>query len=147
MPSHDSAPLQRFLGRAAALLILAALLTGFLVAAAMTGQLNADAHAMLASHLNAMLGAFWLLGIAWSLPMLKLAPATLARLAWLSVVANYGNWAVTAVKAFLKVAGVTATADPANNAIFGALTLLVVLPSLGAAGLWAYGFRTSDEPT
>lgn len=131
----------RLLGRSAAILIGLALLTGFVVAAAMTGKVDADPHAMLAAHLNALLGAFWMIGVAWSLPLMRLDAIWLRRLAWLTIAPNYANWGVTAVKALLKVSGVTATADARNNAIFGALTVLVVLPSLAGAGIWIWGFR------
>lgn len=135
----------RLLGRSAAMLIVIALLTGFLVAAAMTGKVDADVHAMLASHLNALLGAFWMLGVAWSLPLLRLDARGMTRLAWLTIVPNYANWLVTAVKAFLKVAGVEASADGRNNLVFGLLTALVVLPSLAGAVLWVWAFgRKAD---
>lgn len=130
----------RRLGRAAALLVMLALLTGLLVAAAMTGKLGADPHAMLASHLNGLLGAFWMLGVAWSLPLLSLDETGLRRLVTLTTLANYANWLVTAVKSFLRVAGLEANGHAANDAVFGLLTALVVLPSLAAAGLWLRGF-------
>lgn len=146
MVASASRPLARLLGRAAALLLVLGLFTGFLVAAAMTGNLDADPHAMLAAHLNALLGAFWMLGVAWSLPRLRLEAPTLPYLVWLTIVPNFGNWLITAVKAFIRVAGVAASNDPKNNAIFGALTVLVVLPSLAGASIWLWGFRGSDDP-
>jgi hydroxylaminobenzene mutase len=90
---HDAAtrPLARELGAAAAGLVLLGLATGFLVTGAMTGKLGADPHAMLASHLNALLGAFWMLGIAWSLPLLRLERGQLAWLIRLATLANYAN--------------------------------------------------------
>ena len=57
--------------RNAALLLLVGLLTGGYVSAAMTGKISADPHMALAAHLNCLLGAFWLLGMGWSLPMLR----------------------------------------------------------------------------
>ncbi|MBM4377093.1 MAG: hypothetical protein FJ095_18585 [Deltaproteobacteria bacterium] len=132
--------LARKLGAAAAGLVLLGLLTGFLVAGAMTGKLGAEPHAMLASHLNALLGAFWLLGIAWSLPLLRLEPKQLGWLARLATLANYANWLVTLLKSVLRVPGVEANGNAANDAVFVLLTVLVVLPSLGAAGLWLRGF-------
>ena len=61
------------------------------------------------------------------------------RLAWLVLISNFANWGVTCVKAWLRVSGVDFIGQPANDAIFVALTLSVVLPSL--AGAWVYGFR------
>jgi hydroxylaminobenzene mutase len=136
--------LARRLGAASAGLILLGLVTGFLVAGAMTGTLGADPHAMLASHLNALMGAFWMLGIAWSLPLLELSAGELTWLVRLAVVANYANWGVTAVKSFLRVAGLEANGHLANDAVFVLLTTLVVVPALGAAGLWLRGFTRAS---
>ncbi|WP_239470102.1 hypothetical protein [Archangium violaceum] len=134
-------PAARLMAHAAAWLILLGLLTGGYVAAAMTGKVPADPQAALASHLNALLGAFLLLGVAWTLPMLRYGPRGQHRLAWAFIVANFANWSVTAVKAWLRVAGVDAIGEPVNDAVFGVLTLFVVLPALGAAAAWVYGFR------
>lgn len=63
--------LSRWMARHAAILVLEGLLKGGLVSSAMTGQSSADLRAALASPLNALLGAFWVLGVRWSLPMLR----------------------------------------------------------------------------
>lgn len=131
----------RLLGGAAALLLFLGLLTGGYAAFAMTGQLPADPHAALAAHLNGLLGAFLLLGVAWSVPLLGYGDAGLRRLAWLFIVPSYANWLVTAVKAWLHVAGLGRTGEPANDAVFVVLNLTVVLPSLVAAAAWFEGFR------
>ncbi len=135
----------RLLARAAAWLVLLGLLTGLYVSAAMTGKVAADAHAALASHLNAILGAFLLLGVAVTLPLLRYGPTAQRRLAWAFIVANFANWAVTAVKSALHVSGVDWTGQPANDAIFVALTLGVVLPGLGGAAAWVYGLSGSPR--
>jgi (hydroxyamino)benzene mutase len=137
-------PAARLMAHAAAWLLLLGLLTGGYVAAAMTGKVPAEPHAALASHLNALMGTFLLLGVAWSLPMLRYGPRGQHRLAWAFIVANFANWGVTAVKAWLRVSGVDATGEPVNDAVFGVLTLSVVLPALGAAAAWVYGFRRSE---
>lgn len=131
----------RPLARNAAVLVLLSLLTGFYVAAAMTGKVPVDPHGAIASHLNAMLGAFWMFAVAWTLPWLSYGATGRARLALLVTVANYANWLVTAVKAWLKVSGVDFIGDVKNDTVFGLLTVLVVLPSLAAAGAWVWGFR------
>ena len=79
-----------------------------------------------------------MVAVAWSLPMTRLGPRGRARLAAAVTTANVANWMLTLGKAFLKVSGVDLIGEPANDAMFGALTLLVVLPSLGAAGVWAW---------
>lgn len=140
-PAPAAAQTVRFLGRSGAILILLSLLTGFFVAAAMTGKVPADPHAALASHLNAMLGGFWILGVAWSVPLLRFEARGLQRLAWAVVIANYANWIVTALKAVWRVSGVDFVGEARNDAIFGLLTFLVVVPSIAAAAVWVYAFK------
>lgn len=138
-------PVARFLGLAAAVLMLLGLLTGMLLSAAMTGKVSAEPHMVLASHLNAILGCFWMVSVAFTLPWLRYGPVGAQRLAWLVVLPNYANWAVTAFKAFWKVSGVDAIGEFKNDTIFGLLTVLVVLPSLAAASAWIYGFFGQSE--
>ena len=142
-PDAPSAPVARLLARAAAWLVLVGLLTGLYVAAAMTGKIPADAHGALAAHLSALLGAFLLLGVAVTLPLLRYGPVGQRRLAWAFIVADFANWGVTAVKAWLRVPGLELTGHLANDAIFVALTLTVVLPALGGAAGWVYGLRSA----
>jgi hydroxylaminobenzene mutase len=130
---------QTLLARAGAVLILLGLLTGLYVSAAMTGALPVAADAALASHLNAILGAFWIFAVAWSVPRLSYGTAGARRLAWLVIVPNFANWFVTAIKAYWKVKGIEAIGDWKNDAIFGLLVALVVIPSLAAAGAWVWG--------
>lgn len=132
--------LQRRAGAGAALLLLLGLLTGGFAAFAMTGKIPADGHAALASHLNALMGAFWLGGVALSLPLLRYSHSGLRRVVVLTAVCNYANWIITALKAVWRVSGIEHTGEGHNDAIFGLLTLFVVLPSIAAAGLWGYGF-------
>jgi (hydroxyamino)benzene mutase len=136
-----TSPVARRMAHAAAWLMLVGLLTGGYVSAAMTGKVPADPQMALAAHLNALMGTFFLLGVAWTLPMLSYGPVGQLRLAWAVIVANWANWAITCVKAWLRVSGVDLIGQPANDAVFGALTLTVVLPALVAAGAWVYGFR------
>lgn len=145
-PPASPAPLPatRRMAHAAAWLMLLGLLTGGYVSSAMTGKVPADPHMALAAHLNALMGAFFLLGVAWTLPMLRYGPVGQQRLAWLVIVANFANWAVTGVKAWLHVKGVDLIGEPANDAIFLTLTATVVLPALAAAGAWVYGFRRAS---
>src|SRR4051812_12928077 len=99
-------PAARQLTLNAAVLMAVGLLTGIFVSAAMTNKVDADAHAALASHLNALLGCFWMVAVAFSMPMLRYGPTGQLRLAWLATVPNFANWIITALKSFLKVAGV-----------------------------------------
>jgi hydroxylaminobenzene mutase len=129
------------MAHAAAWLMLLGLLTGGYVAAAMTGKVPADPQTALAAHLAALMGTFFLLGVAWTLPMLRYGPVGQQRLAWLVIVANFANWAVTSVKAWLHVAGIDFMGQATNDAVFLVLTVTVVAPVLAASAAWVYGFR------
>ena len=147
-PKAPSAPAARLLALAGAWLVLLGFLTGLYVAQAMTGKIPADPHVALASHLNALLGAFLMLGVASTLRLLRYGPVGQKRLAWAFIVPNFANWLVTAVKAWWHVSGVDLTAEPRNNLIFALLGALVVIPSLVGAAAWVYGFygpRTGVE--
>ena len=131
--------LQKKLSFAGSFLMFLGFLTGALVSAAMTHQINADSAFMLASHLNALMGCFWCMGVAWTIPSLALSAQRVSLLSTLVIVATYANWGVTLVKAFLKVRGITFLGETSNDLIFITLTLSVVIPSLLAGGLWAWG--------
>jgi hydroxylaminobenzene mutase len=134
---------QTLLARAGAILILLGLLTGGYVSSAMTGAIPVAADAALASHLNAILGGFWIFAVAWSVPRLGYSPIGARRLAWLVIVPNFANWFITAIKAWWRVKGIAATGDWKNDAIFALLITLVVIPSLVAAGAWVWGLFRS----
>jgi len=137
---NDASPHARTLARNGAVLMLLALLTGIPLAAAMTGKLPADVHAMVAAHIGAILGALWMVAVAVTLPMLRYGPAGQARLALGVTVPCFANWFVTFVKGFLKVSGVDFTGNATNDAVFVVLNLLVVFPALATAVAWIYGF-------
>lgn len=144
VPASTPLPAARLMAHAAAWLMLVGLLTGGYVSSAMTGKVPADPQMALAAHLNALMGCFFLLGVAWTLPMLRYGAVGQRRLAWAFILANFSNWAVTCVKAWLRVSGVDFIGQPMNDTVFGVLTLTVVLPSLGATAAWVYGFRRAQ---
>ncbi len=144
VPAPTPLPAARLMAHAAAWLMLVGLLTGGYVSFSMTGKLPADPQMALAAHLNALMGCFFLLGVAWTLPMLRYGAVGQRRLAWAVILANWANWAVTCVKAWLRVSGVDFIGQPVNDAVFGVLTLTVVMPALGAAAAWVYGFRRAQ---
>jgi hydroxylaminobenzene mutase len=133
--------LQRLMARHAAVLILLGLFTGVFASLPMTGKLDADAHAALASHLNALLGAFWVLGVAWSVPFFRYGERGARRLALIVIGAQYANWFVTLVKSLWKVSGLALSSDDKNNMVFVALTITVVLPAFAAAVMWIDALR------
>lgn len=138
--------LQRATAASAAVLMVIAFLAGVLLGAAQTKKVDADVHSILAAHLNAVLGCLWIAALAFTLPMVAFGEVGRRRLVIATVLPAYANWLVTTVKAFLHVSGVEATGDGANDAIFAALSALVVLPSFAAAIAWAYGLLKRHEP-
>ncbi|HEY8207451.1 MAG TPA: hypothetical protein VIG99_08225 [Myxococcaceae bacterium] len=137
--STASPDLVRVLARAGAGLVLLGLLTGVLAGGALSGRFSfIDGKVVLSAHVAALMGAFFIFALAWTQPMLHLGERGRTRMAWAVIGSNYANWLVTTVKSGLGVHGVDLSADARNNAVFGALTLLVVLPSLGAAAAWVW---------
>lgn len=132
-------PLVRMLARAGAGLVLLGLLTGIVAGGALSGRFSfLDGRILLGAHVVALTGAFFIFALAWTQPMLHLGEKGRVRLAWAVIVANYSNWLVTTVKSTMGVHGVDLSADARNNAVFGALTLLVVLPALVGAAVWVW---------
>ena len=137
---------QRRLAFAAALIFLISGLTGGYAGLAMTGKIpGVDGKAALVAHMNALLSTFWLLGLAWSLRFCALGATGLRALVGLTLLATYGNWAVTVLKSVLAVKGLAfTTGEPdsaANNLVFILLSVVVVGPTLAAAALWSWGLR------
>ena len=124
-----------------ALLFFLAAVTGLLVSAAFTKKVTANPHYMLASHLNALMGCFWLLGVAFTLKWVRLGGQTLALLLITSVVAAYANWLVTLFKSFMDVPGIDFVGDTRNDFIFIVLTITVVVPTFISAWLWLVGLK------
>ena len=131
--------LQRQTALLGVVLLIIGFATGGLLAMAMTGKVSADSHTILAAHLNCLFGCFWLCALAFTLPLLRFGDVGAQRLMILTAVPAYANWLITVVKAFLHVAGVGLNGNGANDAVFGALNVLVVIPSFAAAIVWAYG--------
>ncbi len=131
----------RQLATAAGILFFLGAVTGILVSAAMTGKIDASGPAMLASHLNALMGCFWLVCVALTWQWTELSAQGTAWLVRSTWIAAYANWLVTLVKALLKVHGIDFIGEAANDVIFGALTLTVVLPTLASSWLWMQGLR------
>jgi len=136
--------LQRQAALLGAVLLIIGFATGGLLAGAMTGKVAADAHTVLAAHLNCLFGCFWLCALAFTLPLTRFGEVGARRLVLLTAIPAYANWLITVVKAFLHVAGVGLTGNGANDGVFAALNVFVVLPSFAAAIAWAYGLMKKD---
>jgi hydroxylaminobenzene mutase len=141
MQSESLTPHQKSLAASAAWLMVAGLATGLLVAAAMTHQLPANPHALLAAHLNGLMGCFWLLGLAWTLPSLSYQEKTVLLLTRLISLSVWANWGFTLLKAFWQVSGLAYSGDLKNNLIAASLQAFVVLPALAGSALWAWGLH------
>lgn len=127
------------LARAAAVLMLLALLTGAIAGLALGGSMGGDGHTLLSAHLAALMGCFFCVAVGWTLRFIRYGETWQTRLAWLVVIGNAANWAITTVKAFLKVEGIALTGGGANDAVFVLLNVFVVLPTLAAAVIWVVG--------
>ncbi|CAN5152133.1 hypothetical protein BH11MYX1_BH11MYX1_04110 [soil metagenome] len=140
--------LQRRTAAAGAVLLVIAFLTGILLAQAQSQKIDADVSEVVAAHLNALLGGLWLLALAATLPWLRFGPTGRKRIATVTALAAYANWLVTTVKSFLHVPGVDLDGRKSNDAVFVALTVLVVIPSFVASIVWVYGLlgaRSNDD--
>ncbi len=123
-------------------LLVISMLTGGYAGLALSGKVVIlIPHLALAAHLNALLGCFWLLAFAFTLPMLSYSDRAKERLAWLQIIPNYGNWLVTLIASFLGVRGLEFTGNRANDSIAAALLAVVVAPALVGTCAWAWGFR------
>jgi hydroxylaminobenzene mutase len=141
------AELRRRLARAGATLFAVGLATGLFSALALTGQVKVgEPHLALAAHVNALLGGLWLLGLGFTLEYLHYRERGLRALAWLTLLPAWGNWLVTLVASFVGRRGIELNHDARNNVIALLLQVIVVLPGLAAAIMWAWGFRDGREP-
>jgi hydroxylaminobenzene mutase len=140
-------PLARRVAGRAALLFAIGMVTGLWSGIALSGKVAvAIPRLALAAHLNALMGGFWLLGLAFTLPMLGYSEKGKERLAKLSLVPTYGNWLVTLIASFVGVRGIAFTGEHANDVIAVLLLAVVVVPSLMATFAWAWGFRRAPSP-
>jgi hydroxylaminobenzene mutase len=139
--------LQKRLAASGAWLFAVGMVTGLWTAAALTDTVRvAIPHLALAAHLNALLGGFWLIIVAWTFQFLHYTARGLRRLSLLVQIPAWGNWFITLIASFLGVNGLKYN-DPmahnatTNNIIAFLLQLFVVLPTLVGAFAWAWGFR------
>lgn len=127
--------------KAAAWLLFLSFLSGFYLAAVVTGQVDADAHAAAMAHISGIFGALILFALGWSQSMLQLSSGQQKLQIGSLVVACFGNWAITLLKSAFKVSAIGFNDDPINNFIFCSLFVVVVIPSMMGSGLWVWGLR------
>jgi hypothetical protein len=135
----------RILRAAGALLFLLGMLTGILISGQASGLLPGDQPAMIAAHMTGIISAFWLFLLAGTYRHIRLTSAWLNRMVILTLVAAYASWLVTTVKSLVSVRGIRFTGDATNDAVFGVLSVLVVVPTLVAAVLWVVGLTCTEH--
>jgi hydroxylaminobenzene mutase len=139
--------LRKGLARSGAWLFLIGIVTGLWTAAVLTGKVHvARPRLALAAHLNGVIGGLWLVAVAWTFDFLGYDERRLRRLSFFVQLPAWANWAVTLVASGLGVSGLEYTRDPKNNVIAFLLQVLVVLPTLVGAAMWAWGFRSPRRP-
>ena len=143
--SVDLKEKQHQLAKSASILIALGLGTGLYMSLVAMKVIEAEFPTVLSSHLNALLGAFWLLAVGWSLPFCRLSLPQLTRMVQMIIVANYANWLITLIKAHLHVAGIQMTSNWTNNLVLIALTICVVIPALWGCYLWILGLHHSKS--
>lgn len=135
-------PLQRRVAARGAVLMAIGMVTGIWSGVALSGKVVvAIPRLALAAHLNALMGCFWLVALAFTLPMLSYTEKGKERLATLTLLPTYGNWLVTLIASFVGVRGIAFTGERANDVIAVFLLAIVVAPALVATIAWAWGFR------
>jgi hydroxylaminobenzene mutase len=133
--------LQRWVAGCGALLLAIGMVTGIWSGIALAGVVTVPIPRLaLAAHLNCILGCFWLLGFAFTLPMLSYGTVGKRRLSRLIVLPAYANWLVTLGASVVGVRGLVFTGEHANDVVAALLLAFVVGPSLVASGAWAWGF-------
>lgn len=126
----------------AAILFLLANLTGLLLIAINNDIIMADKRQMFNSHLNGLLGCFWLLGLAFSLRWVNMGGIANKLLVYTAAIAAYALWLLSLLKSILNVEGTTMGASAENDAIVIGYMILVVIPTLISACLWVTGLRS-----
>ncbi|WP_421718138.1 hydrogenase [Algiphilus sp.] len=122
-------------------LILLALLTGFLLPAVEIPRLGLSAHTI------AILGGVLLIGIGAVWPVFQLSARQCQVMYWTWVYASYANWLGCLIGAFTgagrmtPVASAGAEAGAVAEAVVAALLISVALTSLVAVGLAIWGLR------
>jgi (hydroxyamino)benzene mutase len=135
-------PLQRRVAASGAILLAIGMVTGLWSGAALSGMVVvAIPRLALAAHLNCLMGCFWLLGFAFTLPMLSYSDRGKQRLATVMLVATYANWLITLIASFLGVRGISFLGELRNDVIAVLLFGFVVGPALVGSIVWAWGFR------
>ena len=114
---------------------------GLYLVGVMTHLVPGDDDMTLGAHVNGLMGAFWLLGMGWSLRFVRLSERLLNIAVWMTLAGAWFNFLLAMIKALPCVMAIEFTGNTVNDVLFVARILLVVIPSLVGPALWVWGLR------
>lgn len=127
-----------------ALMLWTTMVYGLYLVGVMTELVPGDEGMTLGAHINGLMGAFWLLGMGWSLSFISLSEQLLRVAIWMTLAGAWFNFLLAMVKAVPGVMAIEFTGGVSNDVIFAARVLLVVIPSLVGPALWFWGLRAGS---
>ena len=114
---------------------------GLYLVGVMTELVPGNEAMTLGAHINGLMGAFWLLGMGWSLSFVRLSERLLSVAVWMTLAGAWFNFLLAMIKALPGVMAIEFTGNTMNDVVFVARILLVVIPSLVGPALWVWGLR------
>jgi hydroxylaminobenzene mutase len=132
---------QRRMGFHGALMLWITMIYGLYLVGVMTDLVPGNEAMTLGAHINGLMGAFWLLGLGWSLSFVRLSERLLSIAVWMTLAGAWFNFLLAMIKAVPGVMAIEFTGGAFNDVVFVARLLLVVIPSLVGPALWVWGLR------
>ena len=132
---------QKRMGFHGALMLWITMIYGLYLVGVMTDLVPGNEDMTLGAHINGLMGAFWLLGMAWSLSFVQLSERLLSIAVWMTLAGAWFNFLLAMIKAVPGVMAIEFTGGTVNDVLFAARVLLVVIPSLVGPALWVWGLR------
>ena len=127
-----------------ALMLWSTMVYGLYLVGVMTELVPGNEAMTLGAHINGLMGAFWLLGMGWSLSFIQLSEQLLRVAIWMTLAGAWFNFLLAIIKAVPGVMAIEFTGGASNDVIFAARVLLVVIPSLVGPALWFWGLRANS---
>ncbi|MDP6933006.1 MAG: hypothetical protein QGG40_08810 [Myxococcota bacterium] len=128
-----------------ALMLWISMIHGLYLVGVMTHLVPGNEAMTLGAHVNGLMGAFWLLGMGWSLRFVQLSERLLGIAVWMTLTGAWFNFLLAMIKAVQGAMAIEFTGDAFNDIVFAARVLLVVIPSLVGPALWVWGMRTRSS--
>ena len=132
---------QRRMAFHGALMLLITMVYGLYLVGVMTHIVPGDEAMTLGAHINGLMGAFWVLGMGWSLSHIRLSERLLSTAVWMTLAGAWFNFVLAMLKAIPGVMAIEFTGVVVNDVLFAARVILVVIPSLVGPALWVWGLR------